>query len=592
MGNTRFVRQGVAVVAVSTGVWGCTFSPPGSGAETVVTTGGTGTGEIGTGGTLASGGVSGTSGAGGGGTATGSAGTSAMGTAGMGTAGMGTAGMGTAGMGTAGAGAAGMGTAGTGTAGMGTAGMGAGGEGVAGAGTGGMASDDPTVQLGDVRQMIRGFGINNNWQALSGNAERLYGLGPDQLGLNILRVGMGSNGEPYNGSSCYSDIDNVARITGERDEPHYIMATLWSPPANCKTNNSIQNGGHLLESCYESWSDTIAAFADKISQNTNTTLYAMSPQNETDFASCGLSEPCNGNYDTTLFTGKEAAEFQKIVGPKLRAKGVIPMSAEASEWLHTWSNESACCSEPSGLPSSDPFDCGGFNGDPIDSKCTTDFGGYDYGHALAADPEAWAAFDILGTHQYDSQVAYPWPDDVPARGDKEVWETEMSGVKWWPEQGPSTHIENGVAVARWVHSGLVVGEANAWLWWWYSGSSTNEGLVVQGGETAKRYYTFGNFTRYVRPGYHMVAVTGVFPEKVLVSAYVSDAGGVVIVAINETTTAQSFPIAFSGGAAPTMMTPIVTSASENWGEGTAVAVEAGSLTMDLEPMSVTTFVSQ
>lgn len=471
---------------------------------------------------------------------------------------------------------------------------GSGGESTGGlSGSGGApVSSDPTVQLSDVRQTIRGFGINNNWQAIAGNANRLYGMGADELGLNILRVGMGTDGNPYNGSSCYSDIDNVASITGQRDEPHYIMATLWSPPANCKTNNSIQNGGHLLESCYDSWSTTIANFADKISQNTSTTLYAMSPQNETDFASCGVSEPCNGNYDTTLFTGKEAAEFQKLVGPKLRAKGVIPMSAEASEWLHTWSNESACCSEPSGLPSSDPFDCGGFNGGAIASHCTTDFGGYDYGHALAADPDAWAAFDILGTHQYDSQVAYPWPDDVPARGDKEVWETEMSGVKWWPEQGPSSHIENGVATARWVHSGLVVGEANAWLWWWYQGTSTNEGLVPQGGGTTKRFYTFGNFTRYVRPGYHMVAVTGVFPEKVLVSAYTRDAGEVVIVAINETTEAQSIPITFAGGTAPTTMTPIVTSAGKNWDEGTPVAVAGPVLTMDLEAMSVTTFVSQ
>ncbi|WP_437624028.1 glycoside hydrolase family 30 beta sandwich domain-containing protein [Sorangium sp. So ce1151] len=158
------------------------------------------------------------------------------------------------------------------------------------------------------------------------------------------------------------------------------------------------------------------------------------------------------------------------MGPKLRAKGVIPMSAEASEWLHTWSNESACCSEPSGLPSSDPPECGGFNGDPIAEHCTTDFGGYDYGHAL------------------------------------------------------------------------VVGEANAWLWWWYSGNTTNEGLIQQSGSvTTKRYYTFGSFTRYIRPGYHRVAVTGVFPEKVLVSAYTNDSGKVVVVAINETTSAQTVP---------------------------------------------------
>jgi O-glycosyl hydrolase len=47
-----------------------------------------------------------------------------------------------------------------------------------------------------------------------------------------------------------------------------------------------------------------------------------------------------------------------------------------------------------------------------------------------------------------------------------------------------------VAIARWVHSALVVGEANAWLWWWYSGNTTNEGLIQQSGSvTTKRYYT-------------------------------------------------------------------------------------------------------
>ncbi|WP_437895437.1 glycoside hydrolase family 30 beta sandwich domain-containing protein [Sorangium sp. So ce124] len=214
-------------------------------------------------------------------------------------------------------------------------------------------------------------------------------------------------------------------------------------------------------------------------------------------------------------------------------------------------------------------------------------------HALAADPDAWAAFDILGTHQYDTQVAYPWPDDVPPRGDKEVWQTEMSGVKWWPEQGPSNTIENGVVIARWVHSALVVGEANAWLWWWYSGNTTNEGLIQQSGSvTTKRYYTFGNFTRYIRPGYHRVAVTGVFPEKVLVSAYTNDSGKVVVVAINETTSAQTVPLAFAGGTAPSAMVPFVTAASKNWAEGTPVTVTDATLPMALEAMSVTTFVSQ
>ena len=34
-------------------------------------------------------------------------------------------------------------------------------------------------------------------------------------------------------------------------------------------------------------------------------------------------------------------------------------------------------------------------------------------------------------------------------------------------QGPSCDIANGVAVAGWIHSALTVGQASAWLWWWY-----------------------------------------------------------------------------------------------------------------------------
>ncbi|HYQ02621.1 MAG TPA: hypothetical protein VER96_28305 [Polyangiaceae bacterium] len=465
-----------------------------------------------------------------------------------------------------------------------------------------------TVQLDQVRQLIRGFGINNNWAPIGSDAERLFGEGADALDLNILRIGMGPNGEPYNhangGTSTWDDI-NAAHARGAQ----YIIATLWSPPKECKSNNSLIDGGRLLTSCYESWSNTIAAFPGKVEANTNTKLYAMSPQNEADFASCGRQEPCNGNYDTTVMNGAEAAAFMKIVGPKLRAAGTIPMSPEASEWIHVWSNQSASGSLPSNLGSSDPLKCG-FPTGAENCKPGAPFDdGYEYGNALYADKAAWDAFDIMGTHQYDTQVAHPWPSNVP-QGTKEVWQTEMSGVKWWPEQGtltagsgtnnggynvaPTTHIENGVAVARWVHSGLVDGEANAWLYWWYKAIDTddNEGLLTKSGTTAKRYYTFGNFTRYVKPGYRRVVLSGAVPAKVLLSAYKSDAGKVVVVAINETTMAQSIPITIAGGTAPASMIPYQTTATANWAAQTAVPISGGIFTAALPAMSVTTFVGQ
>jgi O-glycosyl hydrolase len=469
-------------------------------------------------------------------------------------------------------------------------------------GAGGAAPiDDPppdsgaiTVQLADVRQLVRGFGINNNWAPLGGDAQELFGNGPGELGMNILRVGMGTDGNPYNGQSCYDDINAVTRLGAE-----YIMATLWSPPANCKSNGSVIDGGRLEESCYESWSTTIANFADKIEQNTDTTLYAMSPQNEVDFASCGRDEPCNGNYDTTVMSGAEAAAFQKIVGPKLRAKGVIPMSAEASEWIHVWSNESACCSVPSGRPSSDPLNCG-FPPDNCPTGAPFD-DGYEYGWALYDDQEAWDAFDIMGTHQYDSQIAYAWPEGVPK---KEVWQTEMSGVKWWPEQGTedasgvlsgcSTHIENGVAVARWIHSALTVGEASAWLYWWWQAIDTddNEGLICKDGSYAKRVWTFGQFSKFMRPGHNVVGITGAIPDDVMLVASQSPSGGVVVVAINETTAAVELPITIAGGTAPASLTPHLTSASDDIAEQDPVTVTGGVFTASLPAMSVTTYVSE
>jgi glucuronoarabinoxylan endo-1,4-beta-xylanase len=225
------------------------------------------------------------------------------------------------------------------------------------------------------------------------------------------------------------------------------------------------------------------------------------------------------------------------------------------------------------------------------SKCTTG-DGYDYGHFMAADSEAWSAFDIIGVHQYDSQMGYAWPSDVTA-AKKEIWQTEMSGVKWWPEVGPSSDIANGVAVAGWIHSALAVGDASAWLWWWHapmsSGTNDNEGIWLQNGNDTKRHFTIGNYSKFVRPGYVRVDVTGNSNADLLISAY-TGSSTVVVVAINKGTSAATVPITISGGTAPASCTPTVTSATDDLKTGTAVTVTGGTLTASLAATTVTTFV--
>ena len=572
-----------------------------------------------TGGTTATGGSGGTtSGSAGQATTGGSAGTASPtgGSAGVGgsVGGTGPAGGGTGpaggGTGPAGGSAGSTGAAGgaTGAGGTGPAGGSAGMAGSGPMGGAGGGGGDPTVltvQLDQVRQIIRGFGINatiTDGKALPWS--KLFSVdGTDGLGLSILRIGMNENGGHRDVASGWDTVKSMgARVIG----------SCWSAPASWKTNNNVNGGGHLKPDYYDDWAKMIAKYAK------DNGLYAMSIGNETDFASCDAaqSRPCNPPlttaYPSMVYTGKELAAFAKVAGPifKSDAPGVKMITPEASLWIHVWSNLSPTSKGVSGAPgggynSSDPLGCGCFS-NTIDAtvaatcKCA-DGDGYNYGHWLAKDPDAWSAFDIMGVHEYESQIAYQWPSDVTSGvRDKEVWQTEMSGVLHWPEQGPSKDINNGVAVARWIHSALTVGEASAWLYWWYKDyyNGDNEGLALLMSDSdsatpAKRYYTMGNFSRFIRPDmFHAVRVAGPAPSKVLVSAYKADDGKLVIVAINETSAAADVPIAISGGTAPAMMVPYVTSADANWKAGTAVAVASNSLPASLPAMSVTTFVSQ
>ena len=487
------------------------------------------------------------------------------------------------------------GTAGTtGTGGRGGTTGGGGTTGVAGTTGSGGSGGTPsgvTVNLTATRQTIQGFGINTALMPSGKNfpTDKLFTTtATDSIGLSILRIGMNSDG------SLTGQFVSQAKSANSALK---VIGSTWSPPANCKSNNSTQMGGYLLANCIDSWSTTIANFAQQQG------LYAMSIANESDFASCkAKGPPCTDDYDTTTYTAKQMVDFVKVAGPKIRAKGVKVIAPEASEWIHAWTNISATGSTVSTHPnSSDPLNCGCY-GNVIGSETSCaqtckDGNGYDYGHWLAKDAAAWAAFDILGVHEYDSQIAFAWPADVTGgKRDKEVWQTEMSGVRYWPEEGPNTTIQNGIAVAGWIHSALTVGEASAWLWWWYESyfQNDNEGLaIIQGSTTvAKRYFTMGNYSKFIRPGYVAVDVTGNSNSSVLISGYKGTDGTVVVVAVNKGTAAVTVPITISGGAAPTMMTPTVTSSSQNLVATTGVAVSSGSFSAMLAGTSVTTFVGK
>ena len=550
-------------------------NPQGTGGTSALGTGGTSA--TGTGGSSAPG-AGGTSATGTGGSATGTAGTGTPGTGGSsggstgGSAGTtGTAG--TGGSGTAGRG----GTTGTGGRGGSGTGPGSGTAGTGGSGTGGSGTG-VTVNLGATRQTIEGFGFNTALSSATPNWDTFFTATGSGLGLSIVRVAMQPNG-------------SLSGVIPPASYNVKVIGSPWSAPANYKDNNNTQKGGHLLTSQYDAWSTAIANFAK------NNKLYAMGASNEPDFASCGSSigPPCYSDYDTMVFTANEMVNFVKVLGPKLKAAGVKLIAPEPSEWIHLWSNASATGSTVAGHPnSSDPLKCGCFSNTPTTtgcaSKCATG-DGYDYGHFLAKDATAWGLIDIIGTHEYDTQKAEAWPSDVDGgKRSKPIYETEVSGVHYWPNEGPSSDIANGVVVAEWIHSAIVVGEASAWLYWWYQASGDNEGLIISTSSLTKRAYTLGNYAKFVRPGYVMVDVTGNSNANLLLSAFKGTDGTVAVVAVNKGSAAATVPITIAGGTAPTSCTPNVTSSSANLAAGTAVTVTGGTFTASLAATTVTTFV--
>ena len=108
----------------------------------------------------------------------------------------------------------------------------------------------------------------------------------------------------------------------------------------------------------------------------------------------------------------------------------------------------------------------------------------------------------------------------------------------------------------------------------------------------KRYYAFGQFTRYIRPGDRIIASS---PSTL--AAWNRESGKIVVVAVNSTENER--PMTFDLSAFPRITANFVkvirtsgpANAGENWNEDIpAVPVQDKKLAVHLAPFSITTFV--
>jgi glucuronoarabinoxylan endo-1,4-beta-xylanase len=141
-----------------------------------------------------------------------------------------------------------------------------------------------------------------------------------------------------------------------------------------------------------------------------------------------------------------------------------------------------------------------------------------------------------------------------------------------------------------IYAAFATGGASAWHYWW------TESLLPNGaGNPPPQVYALGNFSKFVRPGYVRIEVTGAPKPSGSVPLVVSfknpaDNTTVIVVVNGGGATTASFFV--SGTEWPSAVTPYVTTSTQKLAAGTAITLSAARFSASIAAQSVTTFVGK
>ena len=324
-----------------------------------------------------------------------------------------------------------------------------------------------TIDATQSFQFIRGFGASSAWHTAafsnalatdfwdSTNTVTNAGVtSAAGAGFSLLRCHIPSD-NPTTGTTItdYGELAVMQQAKGLGCTQ--IWATEWSPPANYKSNGSTINGGYVLPADYGAYAQYLLNYANMCKSN-GVTLMCISPQNEPDMSV---------TYESGIWTGQVFHDFiSQGMGPKFAGNTTKIMMPEPSK------------------------------NSLLTTACTSD------GSATCSLGDAAAAtyISFIGTHLYGSgPLAFAYTQlNPPAGVTREYWETEI----YDPNATADPSMVSGLYVAGLIHNSLVNSGMNAFHYWWLQ-SGGNGGVVDANGNTVKRLYVMGNWSRFVRPGF-------------------------------------------------------------------------------------------
>ena len=438
----------------------------------------------------------------------------------------------------------------------------------------GSKSHDMTVNWSDTRQTIDGFGASSAFFGASltnDQADQLFdpkkGIGLSLLRtmINIPADTMSDGSEPTTGTT--PPVPTAPELTTAQQamiRGCQIWAAAWTPPPIWKTTNSKNGSGTdsagnafktntLLPEHYQDFADYLVKYADTLAAaNPPVQLYGMSPANEPDYTA---------TWDNAQWSPDAMNTFiAQNMAPTLHAKypAVRIIAPEVA---------------------------GANNLDKYVSPMLA--------NAATAD-----AVSVIAAHGYQGPFnGY----NKPQKAGKSFWETEWSQENAKGDT-PDPSMASALVMAQRMHSDLVTSGMNAWSWWaiYINADGLNDNTRLNpafiqpdpdtGAATMfKRGYAFGNWSKFVRPGFQRLNGSDNPNGGVLTEAYRDDTH-FALIAINTNTGAVSQKFIVKGSTLSTL-TPWVTSPNDNLAAKAPVTLTDGEFTFDLPGQSVVTFVN-
>ncbi len=199
---------------------------------------------------------------------------------------------------------------------------------------------------------------------------------------------------------------------------------------------------------------------------------------------------------------------------------------------------------------------------------------WKYSDPILNDSTANSHISFVGGHIYGTR-AYSYTNAI--NKGKRVWMTEH----YYNDDS----IEECLKMAKEIAE-VMSANMNAYIWWWLRQPSCN--LMLAGGTLKKKGYTMGQFSKFIRPGYHRVDATFQPRQGVVVVAFKGNAQN-VIVAVNQNTTSVSQTFLIRNEAVA-FSTRYVTSETKSINEEGTITIINNRFTDVLDPKSITTYV--